>query len=197
MSDDTPTQRFDAAGEPAPSEEVLEERKSRRLIIILASIGGALLLGVIVLLVVLLTRGGGAPGPTASPTTSPTPGPTPSASPSPSPTPAPPPTPTTDPTPPPAPPSPIQSFDVDSTTVDCSGGGPVPMQFSWVATGETLYFGVGTDNAKNAPYGTYPLIYTLDIDYQCGQPGGQQRYTITVEQPNGDVTSDTITVSEG
>ena len=68
MSDDTPTQRFDAAGEPAPSEEVLEERKSRRLIIILASIGGALLLGVNVLLVVLLTRCGGAPGPTASPT---------------------------------------------------------------------------------------------------------------------------------
>lgn len=207
MSDDTPTAKFDptgdakterletSAGEAPP--EVVEERKSRKLILILGIIGGALLLGVIILLVLLLTRGGGTPvTPTASPTATVTPTVTPTPTETRSPTPTPTPTQTTDPPPPPPPVGPIKSFTVDDDSVDCEGVSSAPMQFVWETTGVTLWFGVGTDNAKIAPYGSYPLVYTLDFDYQCGQPGGEQKYTITVEQSNGDLQSKTIVVKE-
>jgi hypothetical protein len=130
MSDDTPTQRFDATGDDAPTQrfsapgddaptqrlqtpatavplEVAEERKSRKLIIVLASIGGALLLAVLVILVLLLTRGDAAPGtlPTSSatPTASATATTSPTATPSATPTPTPTPTETVAPPPPPPP----------------------------------------------------------------------------------------------
>lgn len=102
MSDDTPTQRFDAPGDApterlgapggapterlgaaAPSEEVVEERKSRRLITILGIIGGVLLVAVLIVLILLLTRGSG------TPTTPPTNSSSPSASSSSTPTPTP------------------------------------------------------------------------------------------------------------
>lgn len=210
MSDDTPTQKFDAAGD-APTELIggapvspgepdagaPAEGKSRRLLIILASIGGALLLAVLILLVLLLTRGTGTPAPSASPTLTPTPSSTPSDTPSPSPTPTPTPTETTPP-PPPPPSGPISSYSASQSTVNCSAGGgtSVPISFSWVATGQTLWFGVGTDNAKYQPYDQYPLSYTLNFDYQCGQADGQQKYTITVESSTGDVTSKTIVIKE-
>lgn len=206
MSDDTPTAKFGPTGDAptarldaTPADvpaEIVEERKSRKLILILGIIGGVLLLGVIILLVLLLTRGGGTPiAPTASPTTTVTPTVTPS--PTPTVTPSPTPTPTVDPPPPPPPPvGPIKSFTVDDDRVDCAGVSSAPMQFVWETTGVTLWFGVGTDNAKIAPYGSYPLVYTLDFDYQCGQPGGEQKYTITVEQSNGDLQSKTIIVKE-
>jgi hypothetical protein len=72
----------------------------------------------------------------------------------------------------------------------------VPVTFSWAATGQTLWFGVGTDNAKDAPYGEFPLNYTMDFDYQCGQPDGQQKYTITVQATDGTLTSNTIVIME-
>ena len=194
-SDDAPTQRYDAAGgEDAPSAEAQEERKSRRLIIILSIIGGVLAIILIILLIVLLVRPTGGVTPTPTPTASATVSPSPTASTSPSPTPTPTPTETTPP--PPPPPSPITSYTASPEEVDCSGGGPVPVTFSWATTGETLWFGVGTDDAKAEPYDSFPLNYTLDFDYQCGQPGDQQIYTITVEQSNGDVTSETITIRE-
>lgn len=208
MSDDTPTQKFDPMGDapteiiggpPVPPADaagpVGENGKSRRLLIILASVGGALLLAVLILLVLLLTRGGGTPAPSESPTPTPTPSSTPSVTPSPSPTPTPTPTETTPP-PPPPPSSPISTYSASQSTVDCSGGGSVPVTFSWAATGQTLWFGVGTDNAKLAPYDQYPLNYTLDFQYQCGQAGGQQKYTITVESATGDVNSRTIVIKE-
>ncbi|HWR85823.1 MAG TPA: hypothetical protein VN200_07505 [Rhodoglobus sp.] len=204
MSDETPTERYDAAGD-APTRrldtgnavdapELEEQRRSRRLFVILGVVGGLLLLAIVVLLILLLIRPG---DPAAAPTSTPSPTAT-TASPTPSASPTPTPTQTEAPAPPAPPPPPatgaIQSFDVDQTSVDCSGGGSVPVQFSWVAEGETLWFGVGTDNAKNAPYDTYPLVYTLDFDYQCGN--GQQIYTITVEQSTGELDSETITITE-
>ena len=219
MSDDTPTERYDAAGD-APTErltpaeaaivdpaaadpEVVEERKSRRTMIILGSIGGALLIILIILLILLLVKPGGTVVPTGSPTPSPTASasasatPTQSASATPTPTPTPTPTATVAPPPPPPPPSgPIKSYTVDDDSVNCDGVDSVPMHFEWEAEGTTLWFGVGTNNAKLAPYDTFPLVYELDFDYQCGQSSGQQTYTISVEQSNGDLTSKTITVTE-
>jgi hypothetical protein len=72
----------------------------------------------------------------------------------------------------------------------------VTVTFSWAATGQTLWFGVGTDNAKLEPVDEFPLNYTLDFDYQCGQSGGEQKYTITVEQAGGDLDSETIIIRE-
>ncbi|MGX5680122.1 hypothetical protein [Schumannella luteola] len=213
MSDDTPTQRFDqqpaedaptellpqAAAEPAAAAaETPREKASKRTIIILASVGGALLIALIILLILLLTRGG-EPGPV--PTGSPTPTPTvSSASPTPSPTPTTTPTPTPTPTPTqtvaPPPPAPlISSYSASTTDVNCEGQDSVPVTFSWSATGDTLWFGVGTTNAKNEPYSEFPLNYTMDFDYQCGQSSGQQIYTITV-QDGSDVESETITIRE-
>ena len=187
MSDDTPTQRFDSAGAPdAPTEMLTNpptspppgdasavpgDARSKRTIIILLAVGGALLLGVLILLIVLLLRGGSTP-PSPSPTpteSSATPSPTPPPT-SPTPTPTPTPTQTVDP----PPPSPISTFTASDDSVNCDGVSAVTVQFSWAATGETLWFGVGTDNAKAEPYDTYPLNYTLDFDYQCGQPSGQR-----------------------
>lgn len=72
----------------------------------------------------------------------------------------------------------------------------MPVTFSWAAVGETLWFGVGTDNAKNEPFSEFPLNYTFDFDYQCGQPSNQQKYTITVEASDGTVKSKTIVITE-
>lgn len=214
MSDDTPTQRFDQQpAEDAPTEllpqtdaapaeagtvETPRERASRRTIIILASVGGALLIALIILLILLLTRGGSpAPAPTGSPTPTPTAS---SATPTPSPTPTLTPTPTPTPTqtvaPPPPPPAPlISSYSASTTSVNCDGQDSVAVTFSWAASGDTLWFGVGTTNAKNEPYSEFPLNYTMDFDYQCGQSSGQQIYTITV-QDGSDVESQTITIRE-
>ncbi|AYF96970.1 hypothetical protein D7I47_01005 [Protaetiibacter intestinalis] len=72
----------------------------------------------------------------------------------------------------------------------------MPVTFSWATTGETLWFGIGTDDARSDPYGEFPLNYTTDIDYQCGQPGAQQRYTITVLRADGSTQSETIIIRE-
>jgi hypothetical protein len=179
-------------GDGTPPTEDDDARKRRRNLIILASIGGALLLALIIVIILLLTRGGAEPGPTPTPTTSsasPTPTPTPTETPTPTPTP-------TETVPPPLPPaSLITSYTSSTTSVDCSGGGPVPVTFSWSATGDTLWFGVGTENAKDEPYDTFPLNYTMDFDYQCGQESGSQMYTITV-QSGGEIESKTIVISE-
>lgn len=208
MSDDTPTQRFETPGEDAPTEILAqpsatppgaappdEAKKSKRLVIILASIGGALLLALIIVIVVLLTRGG-QPAPAPTPTSSsasPTPTPTPTESESSTPTPTP--TQTSEPTPPPTPPSLITTFTTSTDSVDCDGETSVPVTFSWAATGDTLWFGVGTENAKDEPFDEFPLNYTMEFDYQCGQESGSQIYTITV-QSGGDIESKTVVISE-
>ena len=147
------------------------KKRSKALMITLICIGSALLLALIILLIVLLTSEG---------TTEPTPSPAPS-SPSPTPSATPTPTPTKTEEPPAAAAPSIATYSVDKTQVDCAGGGTVGVTFSWATTGVTLWFGVGTDDAKAEPFGTFPPTHTIDFDYQCGQPDLQQRYTITVE----------------
>ena len=220
MSDDTPTRKFDASSDDAPTEILSEQagagssagapsasaaasggvRVSKRRLIVLGSVAGALLLIVLILLAVLLSRGSGEPGGVPTPSASATPSVTPSATPSVSATPttsaSPSPAPTVAPTTPPAPPRVIQSFDASTTQVDCAGQSSVHITFEWHAIGETLWFGVGTDNAKAQPYSDFPLNYTLDFTYQCGQPGGQQKYTVTVESSDGTLTHDTIVIRE-
>lgn len=208
MSDSTPTEPLGSpatkplpapAGAAAPAADT-----SRRTIIILLSVGGALLLAVAILLVVLLGRGTPTPAPVGSETPSASPTPT-ETRPSPSPTPseteedgdddngggnsgnggknetsngA------------------IASFEASTAKVDCSNGGSVPVHFEWQADGVNLWFGIGTDNAKTAPYGSYNLVDELDVNYQCGQSGKQQRYTVTVELANGDINSATLIIKE-
>jgi len=204
MSDNTPTERFEQPDAPTevipPSGDAAtatEDGKSKRTIVILLSILGALLLAVLIVLVLLLTRGA-APTPVASATpTASSPSPTPTASsPTPTPTPTPTPDPAPPPPPPPPPPSPISDFTASDTTVDCGGFSSVPVTFSWAAVGEKLWFGVGTDNAKAAPFSEFPLNWTFDFNYQCGQPSGQQKYAITVEASDGTLTSKTIIIQE-
>jgi hypothetical protein len=158
---------------------------SQRTVIVLASIGIALLVAIIVLLIVFLSSRDDTPPLAVTDTPSPTPTET---SPTPEPTPS---------TEPPASTGHITSYTVHPESVTCaSGTSSVPITFDWEADGTALYFGVGTDNAKTEPYDSYPTTYSLDFDYQCGQPDKQQIYTISVEQANGDLESQTLTVTE-
>jgi hypothetical protein len=184
------------AGTPPPGGRTSDdERRSRGLIIGLAIAGGVLLLALIALLIWLATSQQG-PTPTESSTPTATASETPPASPTPTPTP----TETEEPPPPPPPPADaIATFTASAEQVDCTaaGGTSVPLTFSWAATGNRLWFGVGTDDASANPYKEYPLNYTMDeVPYQCGQPGQQQRYTITVERTDGTHESKTLIIRE-
>lgn len=213
MSDDTPTQRFDAAGD-SPTERLatpvatvpVEERKSRRLIIILASIGGALLLAVLIVLIVLLTRGDGAP--VALPTSSATPGATPSLTPSASASPAPSPTATTPPPPPPAPTTdpepPSTALEITEFGAAPSGtcvSGQAPLNVKWSSdNGAAAYIGVNTNDAQTAGQG-WDLPPSGDqgdfpdpLYFQCGN--GSQSYTITIVGTDGTKQSKKVTVDD-
>jgi hypothetical protein len=219
MSDETPTERFDAAGDSphftgaadaSPTTEVVEERKSRRLIIILGSIGGALLVILIILLIVLLVRPGGAVTPTGTPTPTTSPTATSSASPTPTPTagtptPTPTPTPTQTVAPPPSNDVEIDSFDA-TPEVDCSSQtqNPEYIEFSWSSTnGIVAYFAVGAvDNAEtngmgwtlppNGSTADFPSGY-VPYEFQCGNTS--QTYTITIVGTNGSRESAQVTVT--
>ena len=200
MSDDTPTERFTAPTAPVavPADD---EPSSRTLLYVLIGVGAALVIAIVILLIVLSTRDHAPTDTKVTPAASASPTPT-LTSPSPTPTVT-----ETEDAPPPPPvddddddapveQGPIKSFSVDDTTVNCDGAESVPLTFSWNTTGVTLWFGVGTNNAKTGGVGEYPLVHELDFDYQCGQSSGQQTYTITVEQSNGDLLSKTITIKE-
>ncbi len=193
MSDSTPTTPLSTSATPPV------EGSSRRLMIILISVAGALLLGIIILLVVLFGRGSGDPVvvPTETESASASPSPTPTVTET-SATPTPEVTESEEAAPPPPPPptGPIESFSVSKTTVNCEGASSVPLHFEWSANGLGLWFGVGVNDAKAAPYGQYELTDELDIDYQCGQSNKQQKYTITVQPAEGDVVSQSIIIKE-
>lgn len=231
MSDDTPTERFDAAGDvpterftpggDAPTErlatpastvplEVVEERKSRRLIIILASIGGALLLAVLIVLIVLLTRDSGGtvvPTSTATPSPSATPTTTPTATATPTPTPTPTPTQNTPEPPPPSTEASVDSFTINPTTVDCSGGSSVVITIKWATSNaNNVYFGVDTggNDAQQSPFfgdslpasGTstndFPNGYR-PFEYTCGN--GSHTYVITAVGSDGSKDSVIVKVT--
>jgi hypothetical protein len=236
MSDDTPTQRYPAGGEPVPpaganppgaepptaplpdegasptgateplapdAEAPTElfappppppgtpgtgagdeppEKKSKALLITLISIGAALLLAIIILLILLFTGDGDEPEPTATPTSE-------------SPTPTPTPTPTQTEEPPPLPGPAIASFTGDPTSVDCSGGGTVPVDFSWATTGTALWFAPDLPDAS-AGGAPFPTTSTQTFNYECGQTGAQRIYTITVQGENGEKASQSVVIRE-
>jgi len=197
--DDAPTKRLDtgesrtppADGAPAPGGE---RTRSRGLLIALIVVGALLVVAVVVLLLVLvLPKGGAAPEATpgsASPSASPTP--TERETPSSSPTP----TETSAPQPPPQA-SPIVSYTVSSRDVDCSGTTAVPITFNWNTTGQSVAFGIGTDNADQQPYEQgLDAVGGITVDYQCGQPDGRQRYAIAVEFGGSIIDRETIVVTE-
>lgn len=218
MSDDTPTQRYDATGNDAPTQrfdqpterfdspaatavplEADEERKSRRLMIILGSVGGVLL----VVLIVLLTRGNGTPSALPTPTTTPTPTVTPSVTPTPVPTvtqtvtPAP---------PPPSSDASVDDFTVSTTVADCSAGDPV-ITLTWTTSNASkVSFGVDTNDASTSPFfsdivpsGTsdtdFPPGYS-PFTYTCSAP--THTYVITaVNDANGTKDSVALVVTRG
>ncbi len=206
MSDDTPTRPYEPADDesrteilPAQHGELEPERTSassrKRLIVTLAIVGGGLLVALVIVLATLLTRPAGTTAPTATPTPAASSEGTPIPSSPPSTTPDP--EDSTEPAPPATPPTAaVTEFFAWDDEVDCSGDVAVPISFQWTATGERLWFGVGTEDAQAEPYGEYPLSHTLDIDYQCGQPNGSQIYTVTVQAADGTTASSTVTVTE-
>ena len=190
VGNDAPTQRFEPPAPPttpgATGTGDEPPKKSKALLITLISIGAALLIAIILLLIWLFASGQPTPShTTASPSITPseTPTETPSASASPS-------------EPPAAAGPAIANYSAAPTTVDCTGVTSVPVHFAWQATGTTLWFGVGTDDASAEPFGTFPLNNEMDFNYQCGQTDAQQRYTITVQGENGEKISQTIVIRE-
>ena len=198
MSDDTPTQRFPEAEPPATEELVEERKKSRTLLYLLVGIGAALVIAIIVLLAVLLTSDQ-TPASTSTETSTPTPTPTvtESSTPTPTPTPTQEPEPTAAPPQQPQPPSVIVAYTVSTKTIDCTGNGPTLLTFNWNTTGTSVSFGVGTDFADSQPLETgLQAVGGISWDYQCGQPGNQQKYAIAVFHNDDVIARQTIIVKE-
>lgn len=198
MSDDTPTQRLPQGSDGG--ELAQERKKSRALLFVLIGVGAALLVAIVVLLILLLGNTTGTPSASPSPTVTDSTSPTPSDTPSPSATPEPTPTPTPSETqapPPPPPPSDIVSYTVSKKTVDCSSNNPVTITFNWNTTGDSVSFGVGTDFADSQPYESgLPPVGGKTIDYQCGQSGNQQKYSIAVFHNGEVIARQTMVVKE-
>ncbi|WP_395638500.1 hypothetical protein [Pseudolysinimonas sp.] len=190
MSDDTPTQRLPHG--PDAGDELVEERqKSRTLMFVLIGVGAALLVAILVLLIILFSGDRGTPS--ASPTPSDTPSASPttseSATPSATPTPTVEPEPEPEPTQAPPPPSTILSYGVDKSDAGCTSDGDSPsITFNWNTTGTSVSFGVGTEFAEIGPYESgLPRTGGITVNYQCGEDGPDQIYSIAVIGPNGDV----------
>jgi hypothetical protein len=205
MSDDTPTERFDA--QPAPAQSSDENRKSR-LPLILGIIGGVLLLAVILLLVLLLK---GPSKPLAAGTSTPIPSSTPSASASPT---TPPATPTATPsqahTTAPAPPPPPQSTDaaftkfiVQSTINTCSSGPyytgtPPTVNVTWATVRtDSAWIVQGTSDAADSKFEQIPVSgnqsnFPYSLDFNCSDPSNT--YTITLVGSNGKHVSKSWTI---
>lgn len=196
MSDNTPTERFDAQV-AAPSGEAA---KSRTLLYVLIGLGVLLLIAIVILIATLVGRPVNSADPTPTPTTteSITPSPTPtetSASPSPEPEPD-----ETEEPPPPPPPAPVPGFDSFSAQSDAgcqAGDTQKQLTFSWSSDDAVrAYIGVQTSNAKAAPYESdLPPVYTYtNLYYNCDQDS--QFYTVTLEDGAGHLTHKTVTITD-
>ncbi len=154
-------------------------------------LGAILLIALAILIVALLQRGAG-PAPTESPT------PTPTATTTPTPTPTP--TPTETPTPTPtetqeeAAPAPTFTVFQAENTANCPDEtSAVPIFWSWSIDGaSTVWFGIGTDDARAEPYEEVPSTATYEFAYQCSEES--QLYTVTAENADGLVTHRTVEV---
>jgi hypothetical protein len=192
MSDNTPTERFDAQSASAPAGEA---GRSGKLLYVLIGIGVLLLIVVVILVATLLSR----PGAT-TPNLTPSPSQTDSATPTPTPTLASPSPEPEDEEEPPPPPVPVPGFDSFSAPSDAGcedGDSSRPLTFSWSSDDAvTAYIGVQTNNAKSAPYeGDLPPVYTYtNLNYQCDHDS--QYYTVTLEDGAGHLTHKTVTINK-
>ena len=195
MSDNTPTERFDAPGATEPTGEAA---RSRTLLYVLIGVGVLLLVAIVILIATLFGRPTATADPTPSFTTteSATPSPTPTlTSPSPEPEPE-----ETEDAPPPPPPAPVPGFDSFSAQSDAGcqdGDTQKQLTFSWSSDDAVrAYIGVQTNNAKAAPYeGDLPPVYTYtNLYYNCDQDS--QYYTVTLEDGSGHLTHKTVTITD-
>jgi hypothetical protein len=200
MSDNIPTQRFDAPV-PPKTEVVHEEKKNRGLMVALIVIGAAILVTIIILLIVLL---GGQGKPVAVGTTTPTPSassasPTPSATPTPTATT----TATTAPPPPPSTKPAITGYSITPAKLDCSGTTP-NLSIHWSSiNGKNAYFGVNTADAMAGGMGWVLPPSGSDADFpdgyrpypaQCGNTSTE--YTITILGNDGSKVSKQFVVTK-
>lgn len=196
MSDNTPTERFDAPVTGAAADEVT---KSRTLLYVLIGVGVLLLVAIVILIATLLGRpGANAADPTASPTVtdSATPTPTPTES-SPSATPEPEVPEDEEPEPPAEPTGArFKTFNAPSSEDGCSPGGPgFPetrplLKVSWSTAGaDEAWFVMGTSDAADSGFMQIPLNgnqsdFPYPIEFNCSNDS--TTYTITLVAPNGD-----------
>jgi len=157
-------------------------KKSNALLWTLVSIAGVLLTTIIVLAIILL-QPKGTPTPVDSATAeAPIEEPEPEA---------------TEPEEEPEATGPVfDSFTAPETSGCVEGATESPLEFSWESTNAVrAYIGVGTDNARDDPFdGDLPPTYTyLNIVYLCEQES--QTYTVTLEDENGEIASETVSVS--
>ena len=199
MSENTPTERFDA---PVAAAGAGEAAKSRTLLYVLIGIGALLLITVVILVAILSSRGQTGADPALSASESESASPTPEAtetSSSPSPAPSESETETEEEEPPPPPPA-VPGFDSFSAPSDAGcqeGDDQVQLTFSWSSDdAERAYIGVMTNNAKAAMYeGDLPPVYTYtNLYFNCGQ--ASQYYTVTLEDGAGHLTHKTVTITK-
>ena len=197
MSDNTPTERFDAPVAGAPDDEA---KRSRTLLYLLIGVGVLLLVTIVILTSTLLGRPAST---TADPSVTPTFTESASATPTPTPTeesPSATPEPEESEDPPPPPPAPVPGFDSFSAPSDAgcqAGDDQKQLTFSWASDdAERAYIGVQTNNAKAAPFtGELPPVYTYtDIYFNCDQDS--QYYTVTLEDGSGHLTHKTVTITD-
>ena len=207
MSDDTPTERFAAPTEPLPHADGAatppdDEGQKRGMLIALIALAGAILVALIVLIIVVLGNGGDdEAGPTPEFTTTESPSPTPTETESPEPSEEPSAEPSEEPSvtaaPPPPPPPQSPSFATfngpnKATCPDTSSS--VEVTWSWSSANATsAWFGIGTNNAKAAPFESVPTTATYTFNYQCSE--ASQIYTVTLEDSSGRLTHKTVTVT--
>jgi hypothetical protein len=203
MSDDTPTQRFDAQP-PVPSGQ----NSRSRLPLILGIAGGALLVIVIVLLVLLLGRTGSAQnaaisGPTTTPSTTPSTSALPTTPPDTSPPSADPPHTLAPPPPPKSTDAAFTKFVVQKEINSCSGGPyytgtPPTVDVTWATIrADSAWIVQGTSDAADSQFMQIPLNgnqsnFQYSIDFACGSANGT--YTITLVGSNGKHVSRSWTI---
>lgn len=211
MSDDTPTERFDAPTERlpadgdavAPDEASPDEGQKRGMLIALLAIGGAILIALIVLIAVLLgNNAADNAGPVPEFTTTESPTPTPDETESPEPTVEPSEEPSEEPSvtaaPPPPPPPPqspsFATFSGPNTAACPDTSSSVEITWSWSSSNAVnAWFGIGTNNAKAEPFESVPTTATYSFNYQCSE--ASQIYTVTLEDSSGKLTHKTVTIS--
>ncbi len=181
-----------ASAAPATAGAATAGRRLSGGAIALIVLAGILLIALVVLVLMLLQRGGD-PAPIASGSPSPSATPSESASPSATPSPTPTPTPTPTETAPPAPAPEFTIFQAENTANCPDDMSSVPLFWSWSIEGaSTVWFGIGTDDARAEPFEEVPATATYEFAYQCSEES--QLYTVSAENADGLITHRTVEV---